>query len=109
MLGGFNTDIEEKHMKCFCDNYNLKSLIKQPTSYKNPDSPTCIDLLLTYAPRSFQSACVLKTGLSDFHLMTLTVMRKSLKKLQPRIINYRPYKNFSNEKFKSCLLNELRK
>ena len=96
-------------MKYFCDNYNLKSLIKQPTCYKNPDNPTCIDLLLTNAPRNFQSTCVLETGLPDFHLMTLTVMRKSFERLQPRVINYRSYKNFSNEKFKSCLLNELRK
>ena len=96
-------------MTCFCDNYNLKTSIKQPTRYKNPDKPTQIDLLLTNAPRSFQSACVLETRLSDFDLMTLTVMRKSFKKLQPRIINYRSYNNNSNEKFKSCLLNELRK
>ena len=99
ILGNFNADIKEKHMRCFCDNYHLKSLIKQPTCYKNPDNPTCIDLLLTNAPRSFQ------IGLSDFHLMTLTVMRKSFKKLQPRIINYRSYKNLSKEKFKSSLLN----
>ena len=25
ILGEFNAEIEEKHMKCFCDNYNLKS------------------------------------------------------------------------------------
>ena len=87
ILGDFNADIEEKHVKCFCDNYNLKSLIKQPTCYKNPDNPTCVDQLLTNAPLSFQSTCVLETRLSDFHLMTLTVMRKSFKKLQPRIIN----------------------
>ena len=96
-------------MTCFCDNYNLKTSIKQPTRYKNPDKPTQIDLLLTNAPRSFQSACVLETRLSDFDLMTLTVMRKCFKKLQPRIINYRSYNNNSNEKFKSCLLNELTK
>ena len=41
--------------------------------------------------------------------MTLAVMRKSFKKLQPRTINYRSYKNFLNEKFKNCLLNDLRK
>ena len=96
-------------MKCFCDNYNLKSLIKQSTCYKNPDNPTCIDLLLANAPRSFQSTCVLEKRLSDFHLMTLTVMGKIFKKLQPRAINSSSTKNFSNEKFKSCLLNELRK
>ena len=50
-----------------------------------------------------------ETGLSDFHFMTLTVMKFFLKKLKPRIINNRSYKNFSNEKFKNCLLDELRK
>ena len=63
-------------MKCFCDNYNLKSLIKQPTCYKNSDNPTCIGLMLTIAPPSFQSTSLLETGLSNFHLMTLAAMRK---------------------------------
>ena len=97
VLGDFNADIEEKHMKCFGDNYNLKSLIKQPKCYKNPDNTNCIDLMLTNALRSFQSTCVLETGLSDFRLMTLAVMRKSFKKLKPRIINYTSYKKFSKE------------
>ena len=35
--------------------------------------------------------------------MTLTVMRKSFRKLQPRIINYMSYKNFPNKKFKNYL------
>ena len=39
------------HMECFCDNFKI--LIKQATSCKNPDYPTCIDLLLTNAPQSF--------------------------------------------------------
>ena len=77
----FNADTEEKHMKCFCDSYNLKNSMKQPTCYKKPDSPTCIDLMLTNAPLSFQSICVLETGLSDFHLITLTVIAKRFKKL----------------------------
>ena len=101
ILGDFNAGIEEKHMKCFYDNYNLKSLIKQPTCYKNPDNTTYIDLMLINAPRSFQSTCVLETGLSDFRLMTLAVMRKSFKKLQPRIINYTSYKKFSKENLRA--------
>ena len=72
-------EIEEANMKSFCENCNLKSLIKQPTCYKNPNKPTCIDLILTNVPRMFQSTCVLETGLSDFHLMTVTVMRKTFK------------------------------
>ena len=40
----------------------------------------CIDLNLTNVPGSFQSTCVIETGLPDFHLMNLNVMRKSFKK-----------------------------
>ena len=35
-----------------------------------------------------------------FHLMNLTTTKTFFKKLQPRIINCRPYKNFKNKKFK---------
>ena len=107
ILGDFNVGVEEPHMKTFCENYNLQNLIKQPTCYKNPSRPTSIELILTNVPRSFQSTCVIETGLSDFHLMTLTVMKKSFKKFQPRIINYRSYKHFSNDTFRKDLIDKL--
>ena len=37
----------------------------------------------------------LETGLSDFNIMTLTVMKVFYKKQKPTIITYRSYKNFS--------------
>ena len=88
-LGDFNVTDDEHHMKSFCKNYGLKNLIREPTCYKNPSKPACIDLILTNVLRCFQRTCVLETGLSDFHLMTLIVMRKSFKKFQSKIINYR--------------------
>ena len=42
-----------------------------------------MDLILTNMSRSFQGTCPIETGLPDFHLMTLTVMRKNLKKIKP--------------------------
>ena len=107
VLGDFNVEFDDQNMKTFCDSYSLTSLIKQPTCYENPSHPKCIDLILTNVPRSFQTTCVIETGLSDFHLMTLTVMRKSFKKLKPRVINYRSYKHFSNEVFRKSLLENL--
>ena len=79
ILGDFNVCVEEPHMKTFRENYSLQNVIKQTTCYKNPSRPTCIDLILTNVPCSFQSTCVIETGLSDFHLMTLTVMKKAFK------------------------------
>ena len=87
ILGDFNVEIEEANMKSFCENYNLRSLTKQPTSYKNPNKLTCIDLILTNVPRMFQSTCVLETGLSDFHLIAVTVMRKTFNKMRPNASN----------------------
>ena len=55
----------------------------------------------------FQSTCVIETGLSDFYLMTVTVLRKTLKKVRPRIINYRSFKHFSNEAFRGSFENNL--
>ena len=67
-------------MKTFCESNSLKSLIKQPTCYENPSRPIYIDLTLTNVPSCFQSTCVIETGFSDFHLLTLTIIKKSFKK-----------------------------
>ena len=96
-------------MKPFCENYGLKNLIRQPTCYKNPSHPVRIDLILTNVPRSFQSTFVVETGVSDFHLMNLTVMTKSFRTNQSKIINYRSYKKFFNEKYRETLINNLSK
>ena len=50
ILGDFNVGIGEQHMKAFCDNYNLTSFIKQSACYKNPNNPTCTELILFNTP-----------------------------------------------------------
>ena len=109
LLGDFIVTDDEHHMKSFCENHGLKNLIRQPTCYKNPSNPVCINLIPTNLPRSFQSTFLVETEQSDFHLMTLAVMRKSFKKYQRKTINYRSYKNFSNEKYRETLINNLSK
>ena len=52
-LGDFNAGMEDSSIKIFCSNFNLTSMINKPTCYKNPDKPTCIDLILTNCPGSF--------------------------------------------------------
>ena len=79
-------------------------MINKPTCYRNPDKRTCIDLILTNCPGSFQNSCVIETGLSDFHKMIVMVMKTSYRKIEPRVINYQDYKSFSNEGFRESLL-----
>ena len=74
----FKVNTNDSCLSVFCGAFNLKSLIKTPAYYKNLEKPSCIDLILTNNPRSFQNTYMFKTGLSDFHRMTVTVMKTSL-------------------------------
>ena len=107
ILGDFNVNIDKNYMTDFCDTYVLRSLITELTCYKNPENPTSIDLILTNHPRSFQNSCLFEAGLCDFHKMTVTIMKASFQRFQPRIINYRDYKRFQNDVFREELLSEL--
>ena len=91
--------MSEVSMSEFCAIYNLKNLVKEPTCFKNPNNPSCIDLMLTNRYRSFMNTTVIETGLSDFHKMTVTVLKTYFKKVPPKIISYRDFKHFSNELF----------
>ena len=109
LLGDFNVEVKEKNISDFMITYNLKSLVKQKTCFKNPDNPSCIDLILTNSPRSFQDSCVFETGLSDFHKLTTTVLKQYFPKPKPKIVNYRDYRNFRNDEFRAELDNEILK
>ena len=107
IVGDFNSEMTESAMKNFCGTYHLHNLIKDPTCYKNPDKPSCIGLLLTNFPKSFLKSQTLETGLSDFHKLTLTVLKIHYKKEKPLIVTYRDYKNFSNGSFQTELLSAM--
>ena len=47
---------------------------------------------------------MLETGLSDFHKMTLTVMRSYFVKQTRKVVYYRDYKKFSNDLFRNDIL-----
>ena len=43
VIGDLNSEISEMAMSEFCETCNLQNLVKDPTCYKNPRKPTCID------------------------------------------------------------------
>ena len=103
-LGDFNATIKETSVKDFCDFYHLRSLINVPTCFRNYNNPACIDLILTNRARSFQNSCTIETGLSDFHKMIVTVMKTTFRKLPPKVIYYRDFRNFDNKNYRQAVL-----
>ena len=102
-MGDYNAEIIETNMSSFCEIYHLTDIIKQPSCFKNPSNPSCIDLFLTNNANCFQKSSVFETGLSDFHQLIVTVMKWHILKQQAKIIKYRNYKGFNETKFRSEL------
>ena len=47
VICNFNAEISEHSLASVCIIYNFINIINKPTSYKNPDNPSCIELILT--------------------------------------------------------------
>ena len=109
VIGDFNSEINERSIHDFCNVYNLESLSNTPTCFKNPESPSCINLLLTNSKNNFYETVVLGSGLSDFHKLAMSVLKSYFKKEDSKVIYYRDYKYFDNETFSNELENELSK
>ena len=107
MLGDWNSAVNEEEMKEFCEMYKLENLVREPTCFKNSENPSSIDVILTNKKLSFQNTTVIETGLSDFHKMTVTVMKRYFEKNEPITIVYRDTKNFNGELFMKDLKTQL--
>ena len=109
LIGDYNAQVEETNMASFCEIYELRSLINEPTCYKSPLNPSCVDLFLTNNVNSFQKTFVSETGLSDFHKPIGTMMKSRIPKQKPNIIKYRKYNHFDRNKFEERSPNVTRK
>ena len=76
-------------------------------SFKNAQSPSTVDHFITNSPRLFQNTSVLNIGLSDFHLLIVTVLKVGIPKQEPKTVTYRSYRNFDENKFRRELRSEL--
>ena len=107
LAGDLNIDFEENnavsnHLSDLSDMFNFQNLVKEKTCFKS-EKGTLIDLFLTNKPRSFQKTQNFVTGISDCHKLIITVLRASFKKLPPKVVVYRNYKDFNEKSFLSDL------
>ena len=106
-MGDFTAELSNNFADSFFGSSSLKSLIKKPLRFKNPDNPTSISLILTNRQKSFQNFIDIETWLSDFQSLLLLKVKSYLKKLEPKKLIYLDFKNFSNQQFRTELLKEL--
>ena len=101
IMGDFNMEPNNHMFKCFLDSNNLTNLIKTNTCFKRKGSS--IDLILTNRKYSFKYTSSYETGLGDHHHMIYTMLKSSFINIEPKLLNYRDYKNFNFGNFKEDL------
>ena len=94
-MGDFNSEPVEETMSDFMELYDLKSLARVPTCYKNPENPPCIDLFLTSKNLCVQGTNTFETGLPNFHKLVATVMKTYFRKMKLKTRRYRNYKTLT--------------
>ena len=90
-------------MKQFLELYGLKNLVREKTCFKSMTNPSCIDLILTNSYRSFQTTKIISSGLSDCHMLVLSVIKTSFPKAKPKKNFYRDFKYFEENIFQDDL------
>ena len=57
--------------------------------------------------KSFQNSTIIEKGYLTFRKLNVTVSKSYFKKLKPKKLTYRDYKNHSNQQFQTELVKEL--
>ena len=68
-----NAEPDETKVKAFWNQYQLKSLNKKPTCFKNVNKPSITDSFLTNSSKWFEDCFTLETGLLDFYKLIVSV------------------------------------
>ena len=76
----FIVQVKDTKLDTFSSIWNLKSVGKEPTCFKNPSNSFSIDILPTNTTRGFQETQVFETGLSDFRKLVVTVLKSTFPK-----------------------------
>ena len=98
IIGGFNMEVHENKLDQLIFDYNLYSLHKGSTFFKSVTG-RCIDLLLTNKKDSFFHSQAFETSFSDHHHLVYTIFKSTVIKVPPKMITYRDYKVFNEERF----------
>ena len=94
---------ENTKMEQLLNTFSLERLITAPVYFKSV-TPTCIGLTLASHKQFFMKSQAFVTGISDFHALTLTVMRNAFARLTRRLNSIKSLKSLIVKCLKSSFV-----
>ena len=98
ILGDSNMQPTNQILKTCLEDKNFINLVKSNTCSKST-LRSCIYLVLTNKPKSFQNIEVMKIGFSDHHVPIFTLFGTSFTKVSRNKQQYRNLKRFETDLF----------
>ena len=98
LIGDFNLSSENQHLDALIQSYNLNNLINKPRCFQ-PNTPTCIDLIITNKKNLFKLSNTFGTGISSHHKLVSNILKSGTFKETPKMKIYKSYKKFELENF----------
>ena len=98
IVGDFNMQPRNQILETFLEDNSFVNLIKSNTCFKSKLG-SCIDLILTNRPKSFQNSGVMETGISDHHALIFSFLKTIFTKIPLNKLQYRNYKKFEVQLF----------
>ena len=77
IAGDLNCQEAEPILSEFLNMHSAKNIVKEGRCFKSIENSSCIDMFLTNKPNLFFNTSTINTGLSDYHKMVVTVLRKT--------------------------------
>ncbi len=105
LIGDMNINMKGKvsELHYFCDLYNLKNIVKEPTCFKSKDNILLIDVILVAKPMRLHETVVFDMGLSDFHKIICVWTKVYVPWEVPRKIVHKSFKSFDEKSIKKTL------
>ena len=98
ILGDFNMQPTNQILETFLEDNSFVNLIKSNACFKSKPG-SCIDLISTNRPKSFQNSGVMETGISDHDALIFPFLKTTFTKMPPNKLQYRNYKKFEVHSF----------
>ena len=102
--GDFDVSTNHNSVINFCNLNGLRNLINVRTCYKNFDNPATTDLILNESSKLLSAQYSIRNWSVRLPFLTITEFQASFQKREPKIIKYRDYKNFDNNKSRSEII-----
>ena len=107
LAGDFNAQVVEKSFDSFLYQHELTSINRNPTCYKNPNNPSCIDHILTNSPMSFLKQKLFLQGYHTFINWFYLYLSDFFSKVKAKEMSYRNFRDFKEDNFNRDLQNRL--